>query len=689
MDNDILLKLQDIYSRTLLIPVVGSGLSVPFGLPDWRTLIERAAIYFQLDYKLKQEISKKLDQYEFLDAVDLVLGHGVTESELQRFVVDCMMEEKKKANVEVDNNYSDLARMLKVRFMTTNYDRYINDITGAKSFLLSDLEKIPINEFPLKEFDHTVISLHGEITRADSIVLSRNSYKALYESDEFEREFQHLRTHFTFLFMGFSFEDEYFQKMFQKILRRFEATHYILFEKKMDTECSDKIKKLSDEYGIKAIFYNADETGYTKAISQILEQIFGLKDSSVDMTELSRLPDKKSLGTSAEEQKIIDQGRAAIQEEKLSEVHKLYQPEYDSPEFGSHSIDFRIEVVSGLTWYYGFLRQDEMAEQLLHTAFEDSELKEHAEKFAFLYGQILWNLRKYTKCEEMLEKYRGDKDALSRLLYDIVKCFKEFLPEADLVQGTIPVYDKVERSEEEKARYRGAYLKLKSSYVNPDTFNLLELEKYEDKESQQIAYYWLGITAGQLFHEHEDAIQYLLRSYELISRLVVCEELAHNYLAKAEQNVRYAADPKTYQVDVNSLIKAKIRFQYVMNSQDEVTLKSFYERSGLAYLRTLYLLKDFFDFEEFYEKSHTYIPECEDLYMLKAEVDAAYEHSVDKEILDHLSLKNQKYITYCCAYYRAQMSAAFAKGQGIYLYRAILEQADKDTLPIQDKSSWN
>lgn len=688
MENDLLLKLQDIYSRTLLIPVVGSGLSVPFGLPDWRTLIEQSAVHFHLDEKRQQQIREKLDVYEFLDAVDVVLEHGVSEQELQEFVVSCIVMAKEKADNQVCNNYLDLAKMSKVRFVTTNYDRYINDFTGAKSFSLSDLETIPINEFPLKGFDGTVIPLHGEITRADSIVLSRNSYKALYESDEFEREFQHLRTHFTFLFMGFSFDDAYFQKMFRKMLRRFEATHYILFEKRMEIECSDKIRKLSEEYGVKAIYYDAENLGHTRAISQTLEQIFCFKDSSVDMTEFAVLPDKRRIEMSEAEQKIIDQGREGISQEKLSKVYDLYWREYDSAAFRKHSVSFQVEILAGLIWYYGFKRQEERAEQLVQEALTDTGLKEQADKFAYLYGQILWNLRKYTECLDMLEKYRGEKEALSSLLYDMVKCFKNFLPEADDRQGMIPVYDTVERSQEEKRRYRTEYLKFRDHYVNPDTYNLLNLERYQDKDSQQIAYYWLGVTAGQLFHEHEDAIQYLLRSYELSPRLVVCEELAHNYLAKAENDIRYSAHPKTYELDVNSLLKAQIRFQYVMNSQDEAALKSFYERSGLAYLRTLYLMKNYFEFEDFYEKSHEFIPECEDLYLLKAEVDAAYECRVEKSILDHLSVENQQYITYCCAYYRAQMSATFAPQKSIFVYRAILDRADQEKEPIQDRRIW-
>ena len=42
-----------------------------------------------------------------------------------------------------------------------------------------------------------------------------------------------------------------------------------------------------------------------------------------------------------------------------------------------------------------------------------------------------------------------------------------------------------------------------------------------------------------------------------------------NYLAIAEEKIRYAKNQKVHQVDMNALLKARIRFQYVMNTSDE------------------------------------------------------------------------------------------------------------------------
>lgn len=41
--------LQDVYSRVNLIPVIGSGFSVPFGFPNWGALVREAVVCFKLD----------------------------------------------------------------------------------------------------------------------------------------------------------------------------------------------------------------------------------------------------------------------------------------------------------------------------------------------------------------------------------------------------------------------------------------------------------------------------------------------------------------------------------------------------------------------------------------------------------------------------------------------------------------
>ncbi len=58
MEQETLLDLQELYSKGLLIPVIGSGLSMPFGLPDWKKLILDAAEFFIFHRKIRTKSKK-------------------------------------------------------------------------------------------------------------------------------------------------------------------------------------------------------------------------------------------------------------------------------------------------------------------------------------------------------------------------------------------------------------------------------------------------------------------------------------------------------------------------------------------------------------------------------------------------------------------------------------------------------
>lgn len=687
MEQETLLDLQELYSKGLLIPVIGSGLSMPFGLPDWKKLILDAAEFFHLSSENQDKIEKQLAAYDFLTPVDVITEHGVSEIELQKYVAESMKAAKKKIAVtEVENNYTDFAKVSNLRFMTTNYDEYLNEISGKKTFYLSELSGIAVNQFPLRHYNNVVIPLHGQISEPESIVLSRGSYEKLYDSEEFEQEFQHLRTHFTFLFMGFSFDDKYFAKMFERMLKRFQARHYILFEEHVD---GAKIERLGKEYGVQAILYKAGKCTHQQAIHQILQEIFCLYDSELDTSALKKLPEAEEEKLSGEEEKVVSQGRKLIESQNYTELQELYLPIYEKSDFEEKTPGFQIEILCGLAWYYGFLREDEYVKDMISKALLRPEIAAGKKKLVFMYGQVLWNLRAFGECKRVLESFVEEKKGLLRLFYEIVCCYAELLPDCEEQKGVIPVYGERERTEEETFRFANVYGKLKQSYINPDTYNLRNLAEYEDLDSQHVAYYWLGTAAGQLFHEHGDAVEYLMRAYELKPTLAACEELARNYLAIAEEKIRYAKNPKVHQVDMNALLKARIRFQYVMNTSDETARHSIYRQSGLDYLRTLYLLRDYRSFEEEYQKIHNDIPDEQSylLQMLKAENDACYEHTVADEVLNGLKEEDKEYVRYVCAVNRASLMANINQNESQRIYHEIILHFKKNNSEqcIQDK----
>lgn len=71
MNLTYLSELQEAYMNNLLIPVIGCGLSVPFHLPDWKTLIVEAADMFDLTDTDRQIMNQYLAVNNYLDAIDV------------------------------------------------------------------------------------------------------------------------------------------------------------------------------------------------------------------------------------------------------------------------------------------------------------------------------------------------------------------------------------------------------------------------------------------------------------------------------------------------------------------------------------------------------------------------------------------------------------------------------------------
>ncbi|MCX7950289.1 MAG: hypothetical protein N2509_09295, partial [Treponemataceae bacterium] len=94
-----------------LIPFIGAGLSQPFEVPMWDSLIEDIANEFvESDYL--PAVKSHLKQKKYFKAVDSIIDFGIKdELEIQEKIVEII---KRKVSTDIDNsshNYSDLAEM--------------------------------------------------------------------------------------------------------------------------------------------------------------------------------------------------------------------------------------------------------------------------------------------------------------------------------------------------------------------------------------------------------------------------------------------------------------------------------------------------------------------------------------------------------------------------------------------------
>lgn len=660
MGTDSIDELQGAYLSDKLIPVVGAGVSLPFKLPDWNELLMICAEKHNLADNLKKRLKERLDKYEYLEAADVILHAGVSEEELCQCVADTISVAKSKNSdgdkTLIKHNYSDLSRLSGVRYMTTNYDMYLNDYTGGKSFRITDLTRIPANRFQFKKYEKAIIPIHGEIADPNSIVLSRKSYETVYEDEKFEISFQHIRSSFVFLFIGFSFDDVYVKGMFEHILnKRLPSRHYILFAESVRESHSEKIAELKEKYGVVSVFYKTNGGDHSDGIREILHRITVFKDNEINVEDLPRIRSNKAEPIPDSIKIKMDEGERAREDENVSRVETLFTDIRHSEDYSMLSADVKIDIIANLMWCRGMVYDFDGAYEYFREITEDDELKLKKTRLAFLYAQTLWNLMRFEEAIDTLkmEGINGSKGALIRLFIDICEISLWRYKDANKKPQDIKVYDAQDWTDEYKCEAKQKYMALRDKYINGETYNLKHLSDFESDADLEYAYYWLGNVAGQVFHEHGDAVQFIHRAKEYNNRRIYDEFLAMNYLEIARQDIRYQKNTKAYQINRNALSKAWRCFRIAFRVEDEMLLKSMYKRSAVSFLDCLFMMNRFYEYEELWERAYDYLQKGEHEWLLKAEVDARYLYIINSTAVDQLSETNRLYIKCVRLYYLA------------------------------------
>ena len=180
--------LQHQYLCNNLIIVVGSGLSVPLGVPSWKDLILEFCDDFQLSGEAREKVEQELAKAEYLEAIDSFMqATGIPSDLLQQKVADYFIHARNTiGKAAADTNYSDLGKMIHARYFTTNFDKFLEDISGGRKVYFDMLpSKVVLNQFNENCYDQTVVPLHGDVDRPETIVFTRDSYKGLYSKKDF------------------------------------------------------------------------------------------------------------------------------------------------------------------------------------------------------------------------------------------------------------------------------------------------------------------------------------------------------------------------------------------------------------------------------------------------------------------------------------------------------------------------
>ncbi|WP_144487502.1 SIR2 family protein [Bacillus pumilus] len=214
--------------RTQVVPFIGSGISIPFGIPSWAGLL----------YKLKNKLPKPTDekfvqvrsQFEIyynngdvFGMLDILKNHAPTLGDSNNYpdIFKSIINDNTASHknlFQIDNNVKDILHFGAKLIITTNYDtileKFSNEFNYGYENSISWSNMIGVPNL-IKE--KTIFHLHGSVTFPNDMIVTQDSYDKLYESDHRIDVMQSLMGDKYLLFLGFSLTDKYVVNELERI----------------------------------------------------------------------------------------------------------------------------------------------------------------------------------------------------------------------------------------------------------------------------------------------------------------------------------------------------------------------------------------------------------------------------------------------------------------------------------------
>ncbi|MFC5714429.1 SIR2 family protein [Thalassorhabdus alkalitolerans] len=254
-----------------VVPFIGAGLSAPFQVPTWKSLIEAITEKYskgQLSF-LGESVNILLQRHDYWSAVDQLKSFANLDDQDIQTMTSQLIEERMCCELEDDSlhNYTDIAELNFDLYLTTNYEGLLYKYVKCSTY---PMELRDINFSTQDLFDkQRVLHLHGNVSNPGSIVLSKSSYDALYQDQKYENLLKVVTSNKKLLFMGFSFEDQFIQKLIQDHREHFRGQHYII----LDNPPPNKVADLKKQFGLNTIAYDSKKTSHVGEIRKILAHL--------------------------------------------------------------------------------------------------------------------------------------------------------------------------------------------------------------------------------------------------------------------------------------------------------------------------------------------------------------------------------------------------------------------------------
>lgn len=236
------------------VPFIGAGLSYPFGIPTWRSLLD-ALSERCIREKVRNPaiINSLIDEGEFTHAAFKAkekLGKDV----FREVVTDLITNYDRSKELLPQKLLWDISPGL---ILTTNFDTLLEDSVQPHPDIVTHLHKSKLADLIRKSTDSRVLfKLHGTIDEFESLVFTEDDYSNLYNNDQnaYLFTFSTSIIQNNLLFIGFSFSDQSIiqtLKSMKKLFNDFTGKHYALVK-----EGDHGIEAFWRECNVTTLFYH-------------------------------------------------------------------------------------------------------------------------------------------------------------------------------------------------------------------------------------------------------------------------------------------------------------------------------------------------------------------------------------------------------------------------------------------------